>query len=321
MSCQRCHQELNRREFLKFALSIALTVPPIGSVIDRLAKIMTVPGLIGAKSEGFDPATWRSLVSLEFGVQLYAGKTNILRATTGRQPAVSAYLRSAAANIVGGLPGGASEITTAPADDPTWLPNPSSSHLLLGGPLANEATQKLGSYELRTNQVGPEIPMFDTLSNLRWGYYLGDPVRGYGSFAGERPVLVRRSDDEGNLCERPLYGMYDLLDSSEPAPFAYDSNGFLIEEALLIQRVGVSRGPLALEAGRTYTMVSGVHGYSTVAFAAELDVNLERVRDMVGGRLEYQIRVPARLTHSESGGQWETTAALDWERAERFLPV
>lgn len=286
-------------------------------------------GFLGRVGEGIwaitlDPVTLfpsntdKELISFLFNSEnlpkVYAGEGNKLAKSEGKL-GLSSYLRNASETFNAFIPKAFGlEIIKKDSDDQVFAYNPHQSALFLGGPVANDETARLAHYRFEEialdNGKTVRLPVFDkTLKQYRWGQLHGE--KGFGVYVNKKTGVSERRTakryDGGNLVERPIYALVDLSTNTEIFPSI--ENGFLKNEWLtIIKRV---------ENKRSKVIIGGLHGYSSEAFARDIDKNLEKLKSMVGNKNEFQIIIPVHLDHTKAlDGRWYTSGALVWEESQ-----
>lgn len=292
-----------RREVLK-ALGALLAALPGAGLVYR-----SVFGLVTARGREFSGELMRPVVDLAGPMRLFAGSTNRLRAAQGRGDGLSPYLTYAAEQWDRVIQAsGAAEVATVDADHDDLVFEPGVQALVLGGPLANDLTAGIYGYRWVGPPTGPGagVPLFE--GDLPFAFHVGDASHGYGSF-GHGPEYARRADG-GELKEMFRYGIIRGR-GSDPEPLPVDADGLLTEDVLLVLRAAS-----AANDGATVTIIGGAHGYSSMAFAADVERNVVRLGREVAGLASYQALIPVVLEHRSTGGLWQTVGTLDWDRLE-----
>lgn len=302
------HLDEGRRKFL-WDIGVAAVGAVLSRPMDSATKV--VAGLVDDLATAGDRAALTTIGDIERGLQVFAGNTNKLAAAAGR-PGLSVYLRNSAkafGAFVVKAAGDDKRFENVSEEDATLALNlPNNDLILLGGPVANNLGARFTGHDFVTvREMAQDVllPVFDHAAGLRWGFFCGRT--GYGDWGNQ--LLKARRYENGQIVERPLYGLWDLIDSSKnPRPFSLDNDNYLRGEALLITRVA---NPYS--AGRTITTIGGVHGYSASAFFLQSELNLKALNILSRGAKTYQVMVPVRLMHDHKICQ--TTGTLEWTAA------
>jgi hypothetical protein len=311
--------KITRRKFVKwtiFGVGVVYTaVTGISSILNATDEVIDAVNDLKLEYDAFaHKDAFKVFNKLDDGLQLFVGKSNILRKAGGNSN-LSSYLTESCQNFSGFIKKAIGEeipIHYGDPDDAIFEINPTQNYLFLGGPVANQLTAQICEYKYIDTKDGKPIPVFNTDSkNYRWGFYCGD-TDGYGFYKGKCQNAFRYDANKSE--PRPLYGIYDLQESRQKPIFFGENNKWLNREALIITRLKFKSSK-----DRYIVIVGGVHGYSTQAFSRNLIENLESLSRLVGKCEEYQAFIPVDLCHEKIGELGVTTGQLCWKDAKVHL--
>jgi len=298
------NQETNRRDFIK-GLSVGL-LGGIPGVFYFVEKIFNNAWSFESKILKDPTGNHLNKIINTDHIKIFAGKTNLLRAHSGKF-GISGYMKNISESFEAYLKNitGVKNTRTLMPNDPLLLFNEDDKDLVLfGGPVTNPLTAKLTGYKYEKvlyENKEIEFPRFISNEIFRFGFYCGE--QSYGVFNNKNEKVFRYEDKE--KIERPRYG---IIDNGIVRFFEINSNGFQTEECLIITKV------YDYSNQRNILSIAGMHGYSSEAFANDIDTNLLKLSELAKGNNNFQIIVPVHLDHFHESKQ--TKGILNWDKSE-----
>lgn len=286
----------------------------IGGPLDWAKGLVTLTRIITAKKEikfpawlktplfrGADRTLTKCLLPSNDDMDMVVGKANRQALSEGKESSLSRYLsfsHSQFDSFYGALNPSFNRKPQEYLDDDMLL-HSTSNILLLGGPIANEGTIRLGGYE-KCKYVNPEgktldFPVFKPRNGIALGFFCGD--EGYGFRDGKQARSWRY--ESGEAREGAIFSVKDVRAKTETRFQVEDHDGkkFISEEGLLITRIPHTNSDAH---DKSIVIVGGAHGFSAEAFAKDLKTSLAALNKITNGRKYYQVFVPCKITHDHT---------------------
>jgi len=197
--------------------------------------------------------------------------------------------------------------------DDNMLLHGNSNILLLGGPIANDGTIRLGGYEKHNclNQEGKmiEFPIFKPRNGIALGFFCGDD--GYGYRDGKQELSWRY--ESGAERQGAIFSVKNVRAKNEIrfGVEEYKGKKFIKEEGLIITKIPHTNKD-AKE--KSIVIIGGAHGFSAEAFAGNLIINLAELSKLTIRKQYYQAFVHCTITHNHSS--LLSYGTLDWSHPD-----
>ena len=262
----------------------------------------------------------RCLLSSSQDCEMVVGKGNQQAMATGKE-GLSRYLGYASTRVYSFYRELNPKYIREPQDYLTdeMLIRGHSNIFLIGGPIANEGTLRLGGYDRKPffDKEGQQryFPLFNPKNGIALGFDCGDESYGMrnGSFQGALRY------EEGEEREGAVFRIRNARNNEYIDCEVAEHNGhkFIAREGLLITKIP---NPYGEEKERSIVIIGGAHGFSSEAFASNLFENLKKLNEKTARMKYYQIYIPCAINHDHV--RRVSLGRLEWEHPHlRYLEL
>jgi hypothetical protein len=312
---------------------MTIDIPP-GAVLTALTRV--VPALKEIQCPHWISAALfkraeRSLTSCllpwDEPLEMVVGKANQQALREGKKDSLSPYLANVHSRLDSFYGSLNPTFKREPQDflDDNMLLRADGNVLLLGGPIANEGTARLGGYDrkpyVEATGTASYFPVFAPRNGIALGFNCGD--EDYGLRCGAKHEAWRY--EKGIARKGAVFAVRNARSRKETIfrvdDECYDGKQFIREEGLIITKMPRTNREAD---NKSIVIIGGAHGFSSEAFADDLIKNLATLKQRTQGMRYYQVFVPCAITHDHSRHlsygklQWDDprTIALELSREE-----